>query len=109
MASGQTGQPPASDMMELKWDPELASIAQAHADQCKFRSGQHVTLVLIEISQPNDVFSDSDMTVQTAEPWRDSKLAKTYTNLSTPATLGQTGEKPSTPGSTKLMLSPFRA
>ena len=38
VASGQTGQPPASDMMELAWDPELATIAQAHADQCKFRS-----------------------------------------------------------------------
>jgi len=38
VASGQTRQPPASDMMELTWDKELATIAQAHADQCKFRS-----------------------------------------------------------------------
>lgn len=37
VASGQTSQPPASDMMELSWDKELATIAQAHADQCKFR------------------------------------------------------------------------
>jgi len=37
VATGQTHQPPASDMMELSWDPELASVAQAHADQCKFR------------------------------------------------------------------------
>jgi len=37
VAQGQTHQPPASDMMELSWDPELAAIAQAHADQCKFR------------------------------------------------------------------------
>merc|ERR1711963_18681 len=37
VASGQISQPPASDMMELSWDQELAAVAQAHADQCKFR------------------------------------------------------------------------
>jgi len=37
VASGQTSQPAASDMMELSWDPELAAVAQAHADQCNFR------------------------------------------------------------------------
>ena len=47
MATGQTHQPPAADMMELSWDPELASVAQAHADQCKFRRG----IVLKEIIQ----------------------------------------------------------
>ena len=38
MASGGTRQPAASDMLELEWDEELARLAQAHADQCKFRS-----------------------------------------------------------------------
>lgn len=38
MASGGTRQPTASDMLELEWDDELARVAQAHADQCKFRS-----------------------------------------------------------------------
>ena len=47
VATGQTHQPPAADMMELSWDPELASVAQAHADQCKFRRG----IVLKEIIQ----------------------------------------------------------
>lgn len=36
VAIGSTGQPPASDMQELQWDEELASVAQRHADQCKF-------------------------------------------------------------------------
>ena len=29
-------QPPASNMMELTWDPELARLAQTLADQCVF-------------------------------------------------------------------------
>ena len=37
VASGQTSQPPASNMMQLSWDNELAAVAQAHADQCKFK------------------------------------------------------------------------
>jgi len=36
VASGQTNQPPASNMLQLQWDPELAKIAQRLADQCKF-------------------------------------------------------------------------
>ena len=38
MAGGETRQPGAANMMELQWDEELARLAQAHADQCKFRS-----------------------------------------------------------------------
>ena len=30
-------QPPAGDMMELTWDPELARVAQARADSCVFQ------------------------------------------------------------------------
>ena len=37
VAAGITRQPGASDMLELEWDEELARLAQAHADQCKFR------------------------------------------------------------------------
>lgn len=37
VAAGETRQPGASNMMELQWDEELARLAQAHADQCKFR------------------------------------------------------------------------
>ncbi|KAG0428700.1 hypothetical protein HPB47_024336 [Ixodes persulcatus] len=29
--------PPAADMMELVWDRELATIAQAHSSQCQFK------------------------------------------------------------------------
>jgi hypothetical protein len=36
VARGVTGQPPASDMLEMHWDPELARVAQRLADQCKF-------------------------------------------------------------------------
>ena len=38
VAQGTTGhpQPPAGNMMELTWDPELARLAQALADQCVF-------------------------------------------------------------------------
>jgi len=36
VASGQTNQPPASNMLQLQWDPELARVAQRLADQCKF-------------------------------------------------------------------------
>ena len=38
VAAGETRQPGGSNMMELQWDEELARVAQAHADQCKFRS-----------------------------------------------------------------------
>ena len=37
VATGATFQPPASNMMELEWDEELAAIAQRHADQCQVR------------------------------------------------------------------------
>lgn len=37
VATGATFQPPASNMMELEWDNELAAIAQRHADQCQFQ------------------------------------------------------------------------
>ena len=37
VAAGETRQPGGSNMMELEWDEELARLAQAHADQCKFR------------------------------------------------------------------------
>jgi len=37
VAGGETRQPGASNMMELQWDEELARLAQAHADNCKFR------------------------------------------------------------------------
>jgi len=36
VARGETNQPPASNMMQLEWDNELAYIAQRWADQCKF-------------------------------------------------------------------------
>ena len=36
VAVGQTNQPPAADMMELRWDEELAEVAQGHADNCVF-------------------------------------------------------------------------
>ena len=29
-------QPGAANMRELVWDPELAAVAQGHADQCQF-------------------------------------------------------------------------
>lgn len=32
----QTDMPPATNMMELEWDDDLASVAQAHANQCHF-------------------------------------------------------------------------
>ena len=36
VAVGSTNQPSAADMMELRWDDELASVAQGHADNCLF-------------------------------------------------------------------------
>jgi len=36
VAMGYTTQPPASNMMELRWDNELAWVAQGLADTCKF-------------------------------------------------------------------------
>ena len=36
VAMGQTNQPSAGDMMELRWDDELAAVAQGHADNCVF-------------------------------------------------------------------------
>lgn len=36
VATGSTPQPSAANMMEMEWDDELATIAQRHADQCKF-------------------------------------------------------------------------
>ena len=36
VAQGSTSQPPASNMMELVWDEELATVAQRLADQCVF-------------------------------------------------------------------------
>ena len=36
VADGSTSQPPASNMMELQWDNELAWVAQGLADTCKF-------------------------------------------------------------------------
>ena len=36
VAEGSTSQPPASNMMELEWDEELAMVAQRLADQCVF-------------------------------------------------------------------------
>ena len=36
VAEGFTFQPPASNMMEMQWDEELAMVAQRLADQCKF-------------------------------------------------------------------------
>jgi len=36
VASGQTDHPPASNMRQLVWDEELASLAQVHANQCRF-------------------------------------------------------------------------
>ena len=36
-ARGSSGpQPPAADMLEMRWDNELAAIAQTWADQCQF-------------------------------------------------------------------------
>ncbi|GFY63566.1 hypothetical protein TNIN_46311 [Trichonephila inaurata madagascariensis] len=35
--SAAGGMPTAANMMEMVWDDELASIAQKHAEQCKFR------------------------------------------------------------------------
>lgn len=32
---------PAANMMELVWDPELAAVAQAHANQCRFHHDCH--------------------------------------------------------------------
>ena len=56
-----------------------------------------------------NLFLASDTTVPTAELWKDSRLDKTFISHSTRATLGQTGGKPSTPGSMRLTLSQFRA
>ena len=36
VASGLTRLPPATNMRQLEWDPELASVAQRLADQCNF-------------------------------------------------------------------------
>ena len=36
MCDSLVAQPPASNMRELEWDTELARLAQAHADQCRF-------------------------------------------------------------------------
>jgi len=36
VAVGSTSQPPAANMLQLTWDPELARVAQRLADQCKF-------------------------------------------------------------------------
>ena len=36
VAMGFTAQPPASNMMELQWDNELAWVSQGLADTCKF-------------------------------------------------------------------------
>jgi len=36
VAVGSTNQPSAADMMELRWDDELAAVAQGHADNCLF-------------------------------------------------------------------------
>ena len=66
-------------------------------------------MTLIENINLHMFFSASDTTVPTAELWRDLRLDKTFISHSTLATLGQTGGKPSTPGSTRLTLSQFRA
>ena len=36
MATGLNNFPTASNMMQLRWDAELAEVAQRHADQCSF-------------------------------------------------------------------------
>lgn len=37
IASGnETNMPPASNMLEMEWDDDLARVAQAHASQCEF-------------------------------------------------------------------------
>nr|AII97806.1 BLTX434 [Nephila pilipes] len=36
VATGRAGLPPAANMLELQWDPELAAVAQKYADQCRY-------------------------------------------------------------------------
>ena len=36
VARGETRQPAAADMRELVWDEELARLAQAHAENCRY-------------------------------------------------------------------------
>ena len=45
MAAGLTSLPPASDMLELVWDSELARAAQTHADQCRQADWSTTTLL----------------------------------------------------------------
>ena len=108
VATGQTHQPPASDMMELSWDPELASVAQAHADQCKFRRG----IVLEEIIQIKVICDlvliptvTADTTALSAAAWSGSRWARTCTSPSTPARSAPTGGRRSTPGSRRSTSS----
>uniref|UniRef100_A0A293N5X7 Venom allergen 5 n=1 Tax=Ornithodoros erraticus TaxID=265619 RepID=A0A293N5X7_ORNER len=55
IASGKVpGYPPATNMYQLEWDNELADVAQAHADQCKFKhdnSGERFTTTFSAVGQ----------------------------------------------------------
>ncbi|XP_018914952.2 salivary antigen-5 isoform X1 [Bemisia tabaci] len=64
IAVGQIGQPPARNMIEMTWDDELASKAQALADTCRyghdgasqravgrFRVGQNIGMTWITLEQ----------------------------------------------------------
>jgi len=44
-------QPPASDMMEMTWDEELAAIAQRWADQCRFGHDENRNVARFRVGQ----------------------------------------------------------
>ena len=106
MAGGETRQPGAANMMELQWDEELARLAQAHADQCKFRSDFYRENLCFSLLNELIV---SDTTARTVGEFAGSKLGRTSTSPSTPGRSGPTGGRPSTPGSTRSLSSRAQA